>query len=193
MTEVAGKPGSKAKWLVSSRFSLTLDRALHPSQYQQKLDLELNDEHISYAVAQFIEQKVEGLAEKCQYGEELRKIVQAKLLLRAESTFLWVALVCERLSKVLRLEVEDEIDQFQPGLEKLYQSMMDLIDQHKDKISGLCKQILRTVTVVYRPLTLAELVSLAELPFKQTDDVRELVNLCSSFLILREDTVRFLH
>ncbi|KAH7123435.1 hypothetical protein B0J13DRAFT_612182, partial [Dactylonectria estremocensis] len=191
MTQVASKPGSKAKWLVSSRFSLMLDRALHPTECQQKLDLELNDDHISRAVAQFIKQKVESLAKKCGYDEELRRKVQTKLEEKAESTFLWVALICQRLQRVRRGTVEDEIGKFPPGLPALYDRMMDIIEWHDDKI--ICKQILRTVTLVYRPLTLQELVTLAELPKGQTDDVRELVSLCSSFVILREDTVRFLH
>lgn len=193
MTQVASKPGSKAKWLVSSRFSLMLDRALHPNQYQQKLDLELKDEHVSYAVARFIEQKVEALAEEGQYDGELRKIVQTKLLLKSESTFLWVALICEHLRGIARWEVVAEIGKFRSGLLDLYSRMMCLIEKHSPDTSRLCMQVLRTITVVYRPLTLEELVPLAELPTEQTDHVRELVNLCSSFVILREGTVRFLH
>lgn len=191
ITHVASKPGSKAKWLVSSRFSLMLDRALRPTECQQKLDLELNDDHISHAVAQFIKLKVEGLAKKCKYNDALQRKVQTKLEERAESTFLWVALICPCLERVRRLQVEAEIDKFPPGLPALYDRMVDIIDQDNDKI--ICKQILRAVTLAYRPLALEELATLAELPTEQPDDVRELVNLCSSFVVFREDTVRFLH
>jgi hypothetical protein len=193
MTQVAGNPRSKAKWLVSSRSSLTLDRTLHPNQYQQKLDLELNDEHISCAVTRFIEHKVSDLAKKSEYSEELRREVQTKLEKKAESTFLWVALVCKYLSSVPRLKVAAEIDNFPPGLPTVYDRMMYLIEHHIDDISMLCKQVLRTVTIAYRPLTLEELVLLAELHRQQTHNVCELVSLCSSFVILREDTIWFLH
>ncbi|OWT43263.1 Pfs, NACHT and WD domain protein [Pochonia chlamydosporia 170] len=191
ITQVASKPGSKAKWLVSSRFSLLLDRALRPTECQQKLDLELNDNHISRAVAQYIKLKVEGLAKKCKYDDALQRKVQAILEERAESTFLWVALICPCLERVRRLQVESEIDKFPPGLPALYDRMVDIIDQDNDKI--ICKKILRAVTLAYRPLALKELVTLAELPTEQPDDVRELVNLCSSFVIFREGTVRILH
>ncbi|KAJ5157505.1 Pfs NACHT and WD domain protein [Penicillium canariense] len=168
-------------------------RTLRPSQYRQILDLELKDEHISRAVAQFIEQKVKRLAEEGQYDKELQQKVQTKLEKKAESTFLWVALICQRLNEVPRMEVMAEIDKFPLGLPALYDRMMHIIEQHGDETSLFCKQILRTVTIVYRPITLEELVPLANLPSEQYKDVHELVSLCSSFVILRESMVRLLH
>ncbi|KAJ6436177.1 ribosomal protein s17 [Purpureocillium lavendulum] len=191
MTQAASKPVSKAKWLVSSRFSLMLGRALQPSECQHKLDLDLNDEHISRAVARFIEQKVNDLAKGCKYDEQLRRKVQTKLEEKAESTFLWVSLICSRLAKVSRLNVEAEIDKFPPGLPALYDRMMDLIE--RDDNETTCKQILRAVVLVYRPLTLEELITVAALPNIQDDVLLEAVHLCGSYVIFREDRVRFLH
>src|SRR5690606_22369982 len=84
------------------------------------------------------------------------------------------------------------IDRFPPGLPALYDRMMRLTEQQSNLSSLMCRAILRTVTLSYRPLTLKELTLLAELP-DQADFVDELVRLCGSFVIRREDTIRFLH
>lgn len=62
--------------------------------------------------------------------------------------------------------------------------------------ADLCKRILATVTIVYRPLTLKELTSLVEMLEDMTDDLeslREIISLCGSFLTVREDTIYFVH
>ena len=59
----------------------------------------------------------------------------------------------------------------------------------------LCKQVLAVAALVYRPVTLEELVALTE-PLEGIADeaeVREIISLCGSFLSLRQDTVYFVH
>jgi hypothetical protein len=58
----------------------------------------------------------------------------------------------------------------------------------------LCKQVLALEALVYRPITLEELVALIR-PLKDTanEDLQEIISLCRSFLTLREDTVYFMH
>jgi hypothetical protein len=56
--------------------------------------------------------------------------------------------------------------------------------------------MLALVTIAYRPITLKELISLVEIPKDIADDlesVREIINLCGSFLTIQEDTVYFIH
>jgi hypothetical protein len=74
----AADPQSKAKWLVSGRCTMKLDRTSIPKHHQKKLILELNDGHISQAVARFIKQKVDALAYGV-YSEELRIKAQMTL------------------------------------------------------------------------------------------------------------------
>ena len=59
----------------------------------------------------------------------------------------------------------------------------------------LCKQVLASIAFVYRPITLAELMVLAEFLEEIADevDVREITGLCRSFLTVRGDTVYFVH
>lgn len=189
----AADPGSKAKWLVSGRSTMKLDRALRPKQHQDKLILELNDEHISRAVARFIEQKVDDLVTDGGYSEDLRIKVQKTLEKKAESTFLWAALVCKQLKGAPELTIMTELDEFPLGLLPLYKRMMELIEKQGNYISELCKKILRAVTIAYNPLTLDEIVPMAELHKKSIRNIRELVTLCGSYVILRGETIHFVH
>lgn len=59
----------------------------------------------------------------------------------------------------------------------------------------MCREVLASTAILYRPVTISELVALVE-QLKNLDDldsVREIVSLCRSFLTLREDTVYFVH
>lgn len=53
--------------------------------------------------------------------------------------------------------------------------------------------MLRTTAIAYRPLNLQELTSAASLPEDCMDDVSQLVELCSSFLIIRHGYVFAVH
>ncbi|KAH0562762.1 hypothetical protein GP486_002591 [Trichoglossum hirsutum] len=182
---------SKAKWLVSGRFTMKLDRTLG-----RKPTLELNGERITPAVDQFIEQKVESLVNKGGYSEELKNQVRMALKEKAESTFLWVALVCNHLKFISRLNVMTELNKFPPGLKPLYERMMRMIEDQDENTSRQCKQVLRAVTIAYRPLALEELALVVGLHGRPIDDIRQLVRLCGSYVILHDEeneTIRFLH
>ena len=55
-----------------------------------------------------------------------------------------------------------------------------------------CRCVLASAAVLYRPVTISELVALVEQLEDVGDDVREIVSLCGSFLTLREDIVMYL-
>ncbi len=57
--------------------------------------------------------------------------------------------------------------------------------------ANLCKRILATVLVVYRPITLAELSSLVDIP--AAANLIEVIELCGSLLTIRDYTISFVH
>lgn len=66
--------------------------------------------------------------------------------------------------------------------------MMKQIGNSDD--ADLCKRIVASIAIVYRPITLKELTSLVEMPEDMADDLgalREIISLCGSFLTIRED------
>jgi hypothetical protein len=183
---------SRMKWIVSSRNLPGIEEQLEQAGHKIRLSLELNAESVSAAVSIFIQHKVSQLAHKKKYDKQTQDAVFARLTLGADGTFLWVALVCQDLEMTKKWNALKKLESFPPGLGPLYERMMQQISVSDD--AELCKQILALEALVYRPITLDELVALIE-PLRDAvdEDVREIISLCGSFLTLREDTVYFVH
>ncbi|KAI0902686.1 WD40-repeat-containing domain protein [Ustulina deusta] len=86
------------------------------------------------------------------------------------------------------------LDEFPPGLDELYDRMARqfLTSKNAEK----CRQVLAVQALAYRPLSLAELMSLVESPemFQRlTKWLQRVVELCGSFLTIRADVVYFVH
>ncbi|KAJ5082267.1 hypothetical protein N7532_011310 [Penicillium argentinense] len=181
------------KWIVSSRNLPAIEESLDAGTQKTNLWLELNEKSVADAVAIFINHKVQELTEKKKYNKEVRHAVSQHLLSNAHGTFLWVALVCEKLADVPKRNVRKKLEEFPSGLEKLYERMFDQISESND--AELCKSLLGIITTVYRPITLDELASCIDLPEEVVDDsdLREIIGLCGSFLTLRERTITLVH
>jgi hypothetical protein len=166
---------SCVKWIVSSRNWPDIEEQLGQAGRKVRLSLELNAESVSAAVSVFMQHKVSHLAQ------------------HKNDTFLWVALVCQDLEKAAKRNVLKKLNSFPPGLDALYERMMQQIGASAD--AELCRQVLASVALAYRPVTLAELVSLTELLDDVADEaeLQEIIGLCGSFLTLRADTVFFVH
>jgi hypothetical protein len=184
----------RVKWIVSSRNWPNIEKELDAAMQKVSLCLELNEESISAAVATYIEFKVDSLAKRNKYSSDTRDAVQSYLSLNANGTFLWVALVCQRLSNISGWRTLQILTAFPPGLDALYKRMMDQITASED--AGLCKRVLALVSAVYRPITLDELASFVDMPngvSGEYEALSEIIGLCGSFLTLREHTISFVH
>ncbi|KAF1936956.1 HET-domain-containing protein [Clathrospora elynae] len=185
---------SRVKWIVSSRNWPGIEEQLEQAGHKVRLSLELNADSVSAAVNIFIQQKVSKLAEQKKYDAPTHNAVLARLTSNANDTFLWVALVCQDLQATARRNVLKKLDLFPPGLDALYKRMMQQISESDD--AELCKQMLALIALVYRPITLEELVALVkqlEDIADDTDSIREIIGLCGSFLTLRDGIVYLVH
>ncbi len=187
---------SRVKWIVSSRNWPEIEQQLESASQKDKLSLELNAEAVVAAVETYIRYKVDQLARQKQYDANVRAVVQDYLSSHANGTFLWVSLVCQALQdpKVRKWHTPEKLRTFPPGLDSLYARMVDIIRQSSD--ADLCRNILAVVTVVRRPITLQELTSLVEMPEGTSDDresLETIIELCGSFLTLRDQTLYFVH
>jgi len=184
---------SRVKWIVSSRNWPDIEEQLEQAGHKVRLSLELNAASVSAAVNVFIKQKVSQLAQQKKYDKQTQDAVFEHLTSNANDTFLWVALVCQDLQATAKRNVFKKLDTFPPRLDALYKQMMQQIRKSDD--AKLCQQLLAVVVLVYRPITLQELVALAE----QLEDVankselQEIIGLCGSFLTLQGDTIYFVH
>jgi hypothetical protein len=184
----------RVKWIVSSRNWPDIEEQFEETGHKVRLCLELNAGSISTAVSIYIRYKVLQLAQRKKYGGKTREAVLDHLLSNANDTFLWVALVCQNLAKISRWEVLAKLKAYPPGLDSIYERMMEQIC--KSDNADLYKQILASTAIVYQPITLKELTSLAE-TFEDIahdpDSLREIISLCGSFLTIREGTIYFVH
>jgi nucleoside phosphorylase len=188
------KSSSKAKWLLASRSNPDIKQILKPES--RLLSLELNEHHIFKAVRVFIEQKTSELAVKKEYSPGLTEKVKKELITKADSTFLWVALACKRLLKVTRWKTLSTLENLPPGLEDLYARMMEqVLQSEEEEDRNFCFQILRSVSLAFRPLSTVELIIMAQLPTEllKNNDLFELIDLCGSFITVRDETLYFVH
>ena len=185
---------SRVKWIVSSRNWPGIEERLERAGHKVRLCLELNAESISTAVSIFIKHKVVQLADRKKYDDKTREGVLGHLSANAKDTFLWVALVCQNLEKIEPWNTLRRLDAFPPGLDALYKRMIDQMCNLDD--ADLCKRILATVGIVYRPITLKELTSLTDMLEHIADNLewlQKIIGLCGSFLTIRGDIVYFVH
>jgi hypothetical protein len=103
-------------------------------------------------------------------------------------------LVCQYLEKIQQWEILAKLGTFPPGLESLYERMLEQIRASDN--ADLCKRILACIEIVYQPVTLKELACLIDILEDISDDlesVKEIISLCSSFLTVREGIIYFVH
>jgi hypothetical protein len=187
---------SRVKWLVTSRNIPEIEQHLHPDSLGVQLSLEVKASHVSRAVAAFVEYKVQRLATVHKYGLRLHAEVQQQLCDKAEGTFLWVSLVCKELEGVPLYRTQEVLQALPPGLDPLYDRMMAQIMAQDTRTMGYCRDILRSITLAFRPLQVRELAVAAGLPKDQFSDAKAVIDLakrCGSFLTVREGVVSFIH
>ncbi|KAH6960007.1 hypothetical protein BKA56DRAFT_500727, partial [Ilyonectria sp. MPI-CAGE-AT-0026] len=59
--------------------------------------------------------------------------------------------------------------------------------------SEFCRLVISAVTVTYRPLRLCELGVVSGLPRNVSDDLRSVVDMCASFLTIRDNYIYLIH
>ncbi|KAM0163443.1 hypothetical protein ACHAQE_003228 [Botrytis cinerea] len=181
---------SRVKWLVSSRNWFEIEQQLQQAERGTGLSLELNNESVSAAIERYVREKVEYLSKIKNYTGKRRHDVEQYLIKNASGTFLWVALVCQDLENA-RLPMPLELHNFPPGLGSLYHRMLQQIKDIEDEyITNICFQVLAIMVITYRPITLDELVSLNNLNEVLPEQI---IQLCRSFLVIREQSIFFVH
>ncbi|PSN59139.1 HET-domain-containing protein [Corynespora cassiicola Philippines] len=185
---------SSVKWIMSSRNWPNIEERLERAEDKVRLSLELNAESVSAAVYSYINYRVSQLARVKNFSNQTKQAVLDYIHTNANDTFLWAALVCQNLGNMSRLNIVTKLKAFPPGLDSLYERMVQNINDLED--AGLCRQVLGIVSAVYRPITLHELDSLMEEldgTGEDLDSAREIVSLCGSLLTIRDGTIYFVH
>ena len=183
---------SKIKWLLISRPFDSAERVLLAGSDQVLISLELNSNHVSKAVQTYIAIKANELDRYNAYGPTLRRNIQTELDNKAEDTYLWVSLVCNRLERVHRDEVLSTIQDLPPGLHPLYNRVFHQLSEGDSAMVKGCMRLLKAILLAYRPLAIAEVGSVSGLS-EEWDAIKALVDRCASFLKMRGTNIEFVH
>ncbi|KAF4869640.1 Vegetative incompatibility protein HET-E-1 [Colletotrichum siamense] len=183
------------KVIASSRNWLSIEEAVADVSDQVCIKLELNEASISAAVNRYICHKVDQLASRKKYDINTRNYVYECLSSKANNTFLWVALVTDQLGKprVSERHARMKLEEFPQELDALYNRMLDQTWNSNDK--HRCRRILAVASIVYRPVTLLELMPLADLGefCNKPEILEEIVGECGSLLAVKDNIVYFVH
>ncbi|EHK19202.1 uncharacterized protein TRIVIDRAFT_193671 [Trichoderma virens Gv29-8] len=165
----------------TNRNWLEIKERLNSAAQQMRLCLELNEESISAAK---------------KYSATIKDAVYHHLSSNSNNTFLWVALVYQSLGRISLQSPLRTLAEFPPGLDSLYQRMLEQIHNLEDSDAQFCYQILATVLLVYRPVTVAELSTLIKSPDNNPADtelINKAIGLCGSFLTMKDSQVYIIH
>ncbi|KAJ4126988.1 hypothetical protein NW768_008609 [Fusarium equiseti] len=176
------------KWLLSSRRWPVIKEVLTTCPELLKLSLEDNEEDVSAAVGLYISKQVEALSEVKRYGEKRKEAVEDHLRSKSNNTFLWVSLVCGMLKEIPAWQTMKKLDSLPTGLDALYGRMLG--DLGSDE---LYPRIISFTLVAFRPLSLDELYYLVDEQQIAVEDIKEIVELCGSFLTIQHRVVHFIH
>jgi hypothetical protein len=185
----------QVKWVVSSRNRDDIEQALEFHDRTNKLNLELNANHISDAVAVYINYRVSRLTALQKKGFLLEQ-VKEQLRQKSDGTFLWVSLVIQEMQKCQHLsEIIELFEKAPRGLTPLYNHIFLQIQRLERLKRESCMSVLSVVTLAYRPLHLHELRLLVSVPKQHHGfaDLENIIAICGSFLTIRDDHVYLIH
>ncbi|CAM1508064.1 Fc.00g049120.m01.CDS01 [Cosmosporella sp. VM-42] len=181
---------SNLKWIVSSRNRPEIQEYIEPTSRNIVLSLELNEKSVSVAVSTYIQEKVNLLAKQKKCTSDEKAEIQSYLSSHANGTFLWVALVFQKLQDYRRYELMKNLKLFPKGLNNLYEQQMTQLCESRS--SDIYKQIFAIASTVFRPVSVKELMSL-ETMLDNESDIPDIIRDCGSFLTLRDEIIYFVH
>lgn len=180
------------KWLLTSRPSDGIEPALLTGFEQPQVSLEINRLHVSQAVENYIFYKLNELGATQQYTDSLKEDLRTQLSTKAETTFLWVSLVCKQLESTPQENILSTIQDLPLGLHALYDQAMEKLLKGDKEIVAKCIRLLEVMMLVFRPLEVPE-VSMVTGLVETEVGIEALVNRCSSFLVIQANSVQFIH
>ena len=183
---------SEIKWLLTSRPLDSAEQELLAGSDHVLVSLELNSEHVSDAVKNYIAYKAAELDRRNGYGSILRENIQTELTDKAEDTYLWVSLVCRRLESMHRDKALTTIQDLPPGLYPFYNRAFRQLSFGDSAAVKGCMRLLKAILLPYRPLNVAEVSSVSGLS-NDRDSIEALVDRCASFLKRRKTDIEFVH
>ncbi|SPO01196.1 uncharacterized protein DNG_03943 [Cephalotrichum gorgonifer] len=198
-----GMASPRVRWVVSSRNIPRIEdllkagspEGLPGSEVRLSLEVTQNAEQVALAVSAFIDHKLLTIG-SLQKDHKTRDQVRDVMREKANGTFLWVALVVDKLRRTNIWDMLEVLHELPQKLEDLYGRMIQQIRNLERKDPEFCRLVLSAAILAYRPLHLTELAIVSGLPAEisdHTDRVQKVVALCGSFLTVKESVVYVIH
>ncbi|KAI5468000.1 ankyrin repeat-containing domain protein [Mariannaea sp. PMI_226] len=174
----------KARWVFLGRDRSNIRHVLQEDDMSGTLRIDLNDTSKSYLRRQhlrsFTQGKVKELADIKNYSLALQYFVFSSLEKRAESSTLWVDVVCSLLKELPAnyVNVRKTLGLLPQDVgELLNRAWVEELEQPDKESIETTKEILRTLVIAFEDPTLQELSVLAELGYDvDTDESEETEN-----------------
>lgn len=188
------KRSDKVKWLCSSRPEIDVLRRLKnlagSSPNNSENLVELDAQRLARPVDAYIDHKLTALRGRDGYDASILAEISNEVRQRAMNTFLWVSLAFQHIEDVHGEYAVQDIKAMPPGLLELYDHMMTRIEIVKRIKPQDCKKVLICAVLAFRPISLSELAALSDMSHNMTMTA---IELCGSFLAMREETVYLIH
>ncbi|KAL6830414.1 hypothetical protein J3E69DRAFT_191445 [Trichoderma sp. SZMC 28015] len=188
------KRSDKVKWLCSSRPEIDVLRRLknltEDSPNNSENLVELDAQRLARPVDAYIDHKLTALRGRDGYDAIILAEISNEVRQRAMNTFLWVSLAFQHIEDVHGEYAVQDIKAMPPGLSELYDHMMTRIESAKRIKPQDCKKVLICAVLAFRPISLSELAALSDMSHNMTMTA---IELCGSFLAMREETVYLIH
>ncbi|KAH6849626.1 quinon protein alcohol dehydrogenase-like superfamily [Chaetomium sp. MPI-CAGE-AT-0009] len=182
IAETAKRPGTRIKWLVTSRRRADVARRLEVGKAgRQGVDLDECTEELTRAVGAYVDRCAAELAEGVDDDGGLRQRISEGLREKAGGTFQYVTLAVAKLKAVSTFEMLDVLREAAPDIEGLYRQASDRIQHLERETRHLCRSVLATVAIAHRPLRREELYALSGLPSNNAAAADDILRKCNSF------------
>ena len=116
--------------------------------------LKMDSADINNDLSEYIDVKVDGLADRRSYTEGEKEMVRTALKRGVGGTFLWVSLMVDDLEGVLRHDVEETLKSLPHGLDATYTKILNRIP-HNNR--NTARFVLRCMVAARRPLRKIEI------------------------------------
>lgn len=189
---------NRVRWLISSRPEVDILTRLKHSQTEgicsSETLLQLDAQRLCYPIKAFINYKLSDLKTSkvgYTYTDDILATMFGEIYQRAKDNFLWVSHVFSDLKSTHGKFAIKNIQKYPSGLSELYNHKMTRLQNEDPKHRQHCKDVLIATSLAYRPLSLNEFEAL--LPWSSAIDSYAIIEKCSSFLTITENTVALAH
>jgi len=165
--------------------------------------LRMDSADINNDLSEYIDVKVDCLADRKSYTEEEKEMVRNALKRGVGGTFLWVSLMIDDLEEVLRHNVEETLKSLPHGLDATY---IKILNRIPDNNRNTARFVLRCMVAARRPLRKIEIQTAFAtsklgfaLPRQSLAVYDDICSACSSILYIRDEsseddaTITFCH